>query len=103
MALVLTWVLAWRMGPASLENPREKQVWGGEDLLLLVVCGVWWTLGVQRDVIYLVWSRQEGWTGALALGPSADEGTSGWGIHGRRFPRPPLLSIRRDGRAGRCQ
>lgn len=77
MALVLTWGARVEDGPASLENPREKQVWGGEDLLLLVVCGVWWTLGVQRDVMYLVWSRQEGWTGALALGPSADEGAVG--------------------------
>ena len=34
----LAWVLGWRMGPANLENPGEKQAWAREDMLLLVMC-----------------------------------------------------------------
>ena len=64
----MAWVLEWKMRPANLVNPGKKQAWGREDLLLLVVCGVWGAVGVQRHVISLAVELAGGWTGALALG-----------------------------------
>lgn len=59
---MLAGVPGWRMGPASFGNPRKKQVWGREDKSLLVVCGLWGTVGVQRDVICVDWSPRLGAT-----------------------------------------
>lgn len=36
VALVLAQVLGWRMGPANLRPPWERQVWGREDKFLVV-------------------------------------------------------------------
>lgn len=61
-ALVLARVLGQRMGPASLEKPRKKQVGGREDLLLLVACGLRGPVGVQRVVICMESSPRLGAT-----------------------------------------